>query len=161
MATRMRGDERSNPTIEVGRMDVTNGDGVVVHVHPSASVRPAVRTNIPAMWQDRPFAGRAAQFAELDELFADKSQPRVGVLAGGPGSGKSHLAVRYALERGRQYEGGTYVFTAAHSGPPTEQLQAWEPPPGLSPTERWEWVLTRLGKEPTLVIYDNVVEREY
>lgn len=136
--------------VDIGGVEVQNGIGLVVNVGEHLP-GPAVATNIPAEWEAKPFEGRRADFDTLDRLLDDKTRPQLVALCGGPGYGKSHLAVRYALERRQLYPGGVFLFEFGHSGPPTN-LSHW-PVPELPPIERWLWVLSRLaqGQDATLL----------
>lgn len=148
----------------IGKIEVDgHATGVVVQASAGQEVlRPSVATNISAEWWRKPFAGRRADFKAIDQFLEDKTGPQLVVLNGGPGHGKSHFAVRYAIERQHLYPGGIYLFGLGHSGPPTD-LSHWAPRTDLNSVERWKWVLERLAADSkaALLIYDNVVDATY
>ncbi len=111
-----------------------------------------------------PFVGRAMLLSEIENNLGDTRERRVLVLRGQPGVGKSELALEYARRQRTRYPGGTFFVDAGSSGPPVDL--AWigrnvlglPVAEGLGLRDQCVRALLALGKNPTLLILDNVPE---
>ncbi|WP_437631478.1 tetratricopeptide repeat protein [Sorangium sp. So ce854] len=135
--------------------------------------------NLPA-WGAWPMLGRDDELAQLGKWFANPNLHRMVVVHGPPGVRKTALAHYYASSNIGQYPGGVFLAVATddpaaavlqmaqrHRGMVPSKRTLQEPalrqdrdgPPGTLDEEvALAWHL--LGKEPTLVILDNVLSAE-
>ncbi|MGW4380562.1 BTAD domain-containing putative transcriptional regulator [Kitasatospora sp. NPDC004531] len=119
-----------------------------------------------------PFVGRRAELRALDALVAPGPQPRLAVLAGPPGVGKTALAVHWSQLRREHFpDGQLYVDLRGHSAQPALRpvevlarfLRALGTAPDRLPGEQDEAAAlyrTLLAGRRVLVVLDNARDAE-
>ncbi len=145
--------------------EIHQGVQTLLKIATGQAVRPIVRSNVPSMGK-RPFLGREKLLEKIGAGLGDVDRESVAVLHGQPGVGKSEVAREFARRSGDRYSGGTFWVDASKGGLGLafatigKTMLNLAAPAGFTIEEQGQFCFQRLGAEPMLLIYDNVVRFE-
>lgn len=147
------------------------GRAVRVNVVPSATPSPAVPQQLPAA--PRHFVGRKEALKVLDQLLdgadpTERAEPRIAVIDGIAGTGKTALAIHWAHHAAAQFPDGQLYANLRGFGPGAEPLLAHDviggflralgmPPEKIAadPTEKVNQYRSALSRARVMLVLDN------
>jgi tetratricopeptide (TPR) repeat protein/nucleoside phosphorylase len=110
----------------------------------------------------RPFVGREDELAEMGRMLTDTGHQIILILHGKPGAGKSELGFEYARTNQSRYPGGIFLIQAGSEAAVDlaglgRNIFGLKFNTDQNIKDQCEQTLQKIGLEPTLLVYDNLI----